>query len=299
MRLAGDDSTAQVVKRVALGDFEDLIVHVRKARAGQVRPALLAAARTVALPHGNLAQALAAVGGPRVKALLRGVVLYCLGSPMVLRKEESALHALSNAEALLRLTSSTRAAKLLVRSLESEHLTVRVMSARTISDVLLREPPVSVQRVLGTSLPGLMVADPLTFVNALPILAWSRGAEVERRWRDEFSSFDVGTRRVASSVVLRLPLQFGLKLALTAFRNEPDLSVRLCLANGLFDALATSELIRLVDEGLRSNQREERLFAAELLGRDPALAEKFLPRTDPDPEVNATLETVQARSGRR
>lgn len=30
--------------------------------------------------------------------------------------------------------------------------------------------------------------------------------------------------------------------------------------------------------------------AAELLVRAPSLAEEFLPRTDPDPEVNATLE---------
>jgi hypothetical protein len=166
------------------------------------------------------------------------------------------------------------------------------MSARTISDVLLREPTVSVQRILEASLPGLMRADPLSFVNALPILAWRRRAEMERRWRDELSSFDVETRRVAASVVVKLPLQFGLELALMAFRHESNLSVRLSLANGLVGALSPSELERLIDEGLRSTQRDQRLFTAELLVRDPALAQKFLPRTDPDPEVNATLERL-------
>jgi hypothetical protein len=275
-----------------MGDFEDLIVHVRKANAAQVRPALLAAARSVALPHANLAQALAAVGGPCSKELLRGVVLHCLGDPTVLLEEESALHALSSAEALLKLTPSTRAAKLVVGRLQSEHSTVRAMSARTISDVLLREPTVSVQRILEAALPGLTRADPLTFVNALPILAWRRKSEMERRWRDELSSFDVEVRRVAASVVVKLPLQFGLKLALAAFRHESDLSVRLGLANGLVGALSTSELERLIEEGLRSTQRDQRLFAAELLVREPALAQKFLPRTDPDPEVNATLERL-------
>lgn len=285
-------STAHVLDRVPLGDFEDLVVHVRNANAAQVRPALLAAARSVALPHANLAQALAAVGGPCAKELLRGVVLHCLGDPTVLLEEESALHALSSAEALLKLTPSTRAAKLVVGRLQSEHSTVRAMSARTISDVLLREPTVSVQRILEASLPGLMRADPLSFVNALPILAWRRRAEMERRWRDELSSFDVETRRVAASVVVKLPLQFGLELALMAFRHESNLSVRLSLANGLVGALSPSELERLIDEGLRSTQRDQRLFTAELLVRDPALAQKFLPRTDPDPEVNATLERL-------
>ncbi|MBK8212176.1 MAG: hypothetical protein IPK71_00380 [Myxococcales bacterium] len=159
-----------------------------------------------------------------------------------------------------------------------------------ISELLLREPTVAVQRTLETAIPCLMAGAPLTFVNALPILVLRRRAEVTKRWRDEWPSFDVETRRVGASVVSKLPLVLGLPLALMAFRADVDLGVRLVLANGLLEALPIPDLTRVIEEGLEADQRELRLSAAELLVRTPALAATFGKRSDADPEVHAVLE---------
>lgn len=244
-----EESTALVLEAVEGGDFTTALLHVRGASPARARRALLAAARSMVLPHGNLAQALSAVGGASVRVLLRGVVLRCLEDPSVLAEEDAALHALSNATSLLQLTPSRNAARLC-----------------------------------------LMAGDPLIFVNALPSLLLRRRAEVTRRWRDEWPSFDVEARRVGASVVSKLPLVFGLPLALMAFRDDVDLGVRLILANGLLEALPAPDLTRVIEEGLEADQRELRLSAAELLVRTPALAATFGKRSDADPEVHAVLE---------
>ena len=290
MRREMDNLTKLVLDGIAARDFTNVVVHVRNASAARTRPALIAAAMTEAVPHGNLAQALAAVGGASVKTVLRDVVLRCLSDPTILAGEETALHAVSNAAALLQLAPSRLAAKLAVEGLSSDHQTVRAASARSISHALLRQPTVAVQHILEATLPRLLSGDPLTFVNAIPILVLRRRADVERRWRDERPSFDLDVRRVGASVVSKLPLVFGLRLALVAFYADSDLTVRLSLANVLLEALSAADLRRVIEEGLEAPEPELRLSAAELLLRSPKLAESVVARTDPDPEVESVLK---------
>jgi hypothetical protein len=286
------DATNEAVRRIEAGDYR-VAALLSVADLGRVRAALLAGARAASNLEPNLSHALALLGGVEERRILWAHLRESLRSGFPGKSEEEQFRILYNAEALLSLRPSILATRLLMDAVQVRSPGTTQIAAKVVSDYLLTNPPLRIQRLLLARLPSLLVADDESFASAVPILLRRHFSKTEERCRRLFVTGADTTRRRLIGNLVNCPY-YGLPLLLRAFDVEPRLDLRLSIAAAVAPALRAKDVSKLVAEALADESPAIRLSGARLLSHlESRTAERLSRRKDPEPKVDKELQSYR------
>lgn len=289
---AASDTTDTLIGLLDAGDYRGVASLLRAADIERVRPRIIAAARRAPMLPPNLAQGLAMLGGAQEVNLLQAHLKDSLRRRKGMSEAEQ-LALVHCADELLRLRPSPRAARALVEAVRSGSPWIASAAASCVSTNLLRDPPIKVERILRRALPLLLIADDDCFVSAFPILLRTSFHQARKRCLRLVAEGADHIRTVLARKLTGCPY-YALPLLLRAFRVEPQLDIRISIAEAIGPALSRSALERLVREALKHESPAIRLSGALLLRyfkRDDA--RRLAGRRDPEPRVEEELRAFR------
>lgn len=288
-----EDATAELVKRIETADFRELAPLLASADIGRVRPLLLAQAEKATMLDPNLAQGLALIGGASEVNVLRRHLRKAAQHEFASLSEDEQIETIYVAQALLSIRPSIRAAKLVTKAVRMGTPWTKQIAAELVSRNIISGSSIPVERILLGVLPRLLAGEAEVFVSAFPALFQRHYAKAFVRGKQLVREANPALRRHLLTILTTMPY-YGLDVLVEAYEHQTELDLRLTIATAIAPALSKSQVERLVRDGLRDISPAVRLRAAELLHRvDLRVARRFAATRDPDPVIDAVLQTFR------